>query len=811
MKKTITKASVLACAIALAAVTNGNAQCISGNCADGYGVYQNDKYRYVGFFDNGFPNGYGVMHLAEGDSYVGEFKDGHFYRHGVYCYAEDGARVIAYWTNGHPEGPAEEILTSGKSYRDYYVKGEPMKNPPVNVKGTVYGDKKNGFSVTIFDDGSQYVGYNVDGKRNGWGTLTKFDGSIYTGEFKDDQFNGYGSLTTPDGGLQEGMWENDRFVGELRNQIGCVSGDCQNSYSVLIKNGDKYIGEFKNGQPHGMGKYILADSTVYTGSVVMGRIDGSGTLIYPKSDKPKDPKRYFGEIQDGKPSGYGAMTYQNGDIYYGKFTRGEYDGQGVYIDKESKTKKSGLYYKGSFVKEIPETDFDLIFGSKDGYGLRLTEGGRYTGNLIGGEPSGAGMLETYNGLSIYGEFDEGMANGQGMCEDAATGSRYIGQFRDNKMTGRGSMYYANGTKQKGYFKDGKLTQEVAEASGTSKPEVSWVMPQKYSEEVTEGKYTVKICVGSTVPVSEVAIYDNKNPKINKATRGYIEKKGNDLCNYSFEFDIALEPGRNELKAVVKNDGGSTTSEPRYVSWVSSDAISSQKRVALLIGNGNYQDPKVKDLKNAANDALLMSDVLKSLGFEVMTYTDIDRNEMREAVYKFGDRLKELKAVGLFFYAGHGIQVDGVNYLVPTSASLARRSEVEEVCFSINKVLGQLAYAQNDLNIVILDACRDDPFAASTRSINGDGGLAQINAPKGTLIAYSTSPGKTAYDGDGKNGLYTEQLAIAVKKPGDKIEQVFKNVRNEVYRISHEKAINGEGEDQIPWENSSIFGEFYFVR
>ncbi|MBR4324173.1 MAG: caspase family protein [Bacteroidales bacterium] len=806
MKKTATKEAVLTVALALAAATSGNAQCISGNCEDGYGVYQDSKCRYIGFFDGGFPNGYGILYFASGDTYIGEVKNNRPDGKGTYVFQEDGGRYVGYFKNGEPEGPIEEVLTSGKSYLDLYVKGERTDKP---IKGTVYGDKKSGFNVTVYDDGSQYAGYNSDGKHNGWGTLTKFDGSIYTGEFKDDEFNGFGTLTSPDGEITEGMWESNRFVGELKNQIGCVSGDCEHSYSVLVKDGRKYIGEFKNGLPHGMGKYIFSDSTVYTGSVVGGKIDGMGTLVYPKNADPKAPKRYVGEIMNEKPNGYGAMLYQNGDIYYGKFTYGDFDGQGVYVDKAG-NKQEGLYYKGSFVKEIPETEFDLIFGSKNGYGLKLTEGGRYTGNLVGGEPTGQGMLETYNGLSIVGEFDEGMANGQGMCEDASNGSKYIGQFRNNKMTGRGTMFFANGTKQKGYFKNGKLTQEVAESNNIEKPIISWKAPSTYNSEVTEGRYKVQICVSSSAAVEEVAIYNGTVQIINTSARGTV-RKNDPICTYSFEFDIPLEPGRNELKAVVKNAGGSTVSESRYVSWISSDAISNQKRLALIIGNGDYKDPKVKDLKNAANDAVLMGKTLKDLGFEVMVYTDIDRNSMKEAVYDFGDRLRETKAVGLFFYAGHGIQVDGVNYLVPTSASLTRRNEVEDVCFSINKVIGQLAYAQNDLNIIILDACRDDPFAAATRAMKDDGGLAQIDAPKGTMIAYSTSPGKTAADGDGENGLYTEQLVKAIKTP-NKIEDVFKQVRNEVYRISHEKVEQGLiPEEQIPWENSSIFGDFYFMR
>ncbi|MCR5453807.1 MAG: caspase family protein [Bacteroidales bacterium] len=808
MKKNTTQCMVSAIALVLASVANGNAQCISGNCFDGYGVYQNEKYRYTGFFEDGLPNGHGTLYFnASGDIYTGEFKDGQRTRQGSYMYAEDGLRYIGFWKDNKQHGPIDEIEPSGKSYHDIYDEGKPLD--PGAAKGTVYGSSKNGYNVTIYEDGSQYVGYNRDNKHNGWGTLTKFDGSLYTGEFKDDMFNGYGTLTNPDGSTTEGVWENNRFVGELKNQIGCVSGDCKDSYSVFVKNGEKYIGEFKNGVPHGMGKYILPDGSSYTGSVVAGKIDGYGSLTYADTVTANAPHKYVGDLKNGKPNGYGAMFYNNGDLYYGHFTDNVYDGQGVYLDKATGKKKSGFYLKGELVKEIAEQDFDLIYGDKEKFGIKLTEGGRYMGYLIDGAPEGQGSLETYDGMTIIGEFQMGMANGLAMCENRGIGSKYVGQIRDNKMTGSGTMYYANGTKIKGLFRDGQLTRETAESSSATKPEVSWTAPSTFNIEVTEGSFTVKLCVRSAVPVDEVAIYDNNICKVNTPTRGY-KKKNSDLCDYAFEFDIQLEPGRNELKAVVKNAGGSTVSESRYVSWVESDAISNQKRIALIIGNGAYQN--IGRLPNPANDARLMASVLKGLGFETMEYTDIDRNQMKEAVYDFGDKLRENKAVGLFFYAGHGIQVDGVNYLVPVNAKLARREEVEDVCFSIDKVLGQLAYAANDLNIIILDACRDDPFAATSRAIKGDGGLAQINAPKGTFIAYSTAPGKTAADGTGSNGLYTEQLAKAMKTPGNKIEDVFKQVRNEVYRISHQAVEQGVmAEEQIPWENSSVFGDFYFIR
>ena len=288
MKQTTNQKTLLVAALALTASAAANAQCISGNCFDGYGVFQDAEYRYAGFFDEGVPNGHGTLYYKSGDIYSGNFKNGKRELEGTYYFANDGTRYIGFFKEGKMHGPIEEIQSNGTSYSDVYKDNTPIE--PTPKKGTVYGNSKNGYNVTLYEDGTTYKGYNRDNKHNGWGTLTKDDGSQYTGEFKDNQFNGYGTLRNPDGSITEGMWEDNRFIGELKNQTGCVSGDCKNSYSVLVKNGEKYIGEFKNGVPHGMGKYILADGSSYVGSVVSGKIDGYGTITYAKSADPKAPK-----------------------------------------------------------------------------------------------------------------------------------------------------------------------------------------------------------------------------------------------------------------------------------------------------------------------------------------------------------------------------------------------------------------------------------------------------------------------------------------------------------------------------------------
>lgn len=226
----------------------------------------------------------------------------------------------------------------------------------------------------------------------------------------------------------------------------------------------------------------------------------------------------------------------------------------------------------------------------------------------------------------------------------------------------------------------------------------------------------------------------------------------------------------------------------------------EKRVALIIGNSDYPSAS---LRNPVNDANAMSDELKKLGFEVITITNSNQIEMKQAISNYGTLLsKDKNTVGLFYYAGHGIQVRGKNYLVPIDAKIEKEPDVEVYCVDMDGLLSNMEYAGNNMNIIILDACRNNPFGRGFRSQAGTG-LATINAPTGTIIAFATSPGSTAADGDGKNGLYTQELIKALKVQGLQIEDVFKKVRTNVKTFS-----NGT---QIPWENSALEGHFYFNK
>jgi peptide/nickel transport system substrate-binding protein len=224
------------------------------------------------------------------------------------------------------------------------------------------------------------------------------------------------------------------------------------------------------------------------------------------------------------------------------------------------------------------------------------------------------------------------------------------------------------------------------------------------------------------------------------------------------------------------------------------AQQAEKRVALVIGNGAYLDSR---LRNAVNDVRAMAAALKSLGFEVIARENVTQKQMQRAVAEFGRKVAG-GGVGLFYYAGHGMQVGGKNYLIPVDATIESEADVRLETVDVDVVLDQTR--DNRLNLVILDACRNNPFERRFRG--GGRGLAVVEAPVGTMIAYATAPGRVANDGDGTNGLYTSELLKAMRTPGLKVEEVFKRVRAAVARQTRN--------EQVPWESSSLTGDFYFI-
>lgn len=222
---------------------------------------------------------------------------------------------------------------------------------------------------------------------------------------------------------------------------------------------------------------------------------------------------------------------------------------------------------------------------------------------------------------------------------------------------------------------------------------------------------------------------------------------------------------------------------------------SVQRSALVIGNSSYKD---SPLKNPVNDATDIAKTLEKSGFTVKLLKNANQREMEESIRNLGKGLRT-GGVGLFYFAGHGVQHQNRNYLIPVGARIDDEADVKYEAVDASLVLSKMEVAGNDVNIVILDACRNNPFARSFRSAGK--GLAQMDAPTGSLVAYATAPGSVAADGKGRNGVYTKYLLQHMQQPGMTVEQTLKRVRKSVLEETEGK--------QTPWESSSLTGNFYF--
>ena len=325
------------------------------------------------------------------------------------------------------------------------------------------------------------------------------------------------------------------------------------------------------------------------------------------------------------------------------------------------------------------------------------------------------------------------------------GNKHVGEFKDGKMHGQGTVYYPNGS----------IMMQGIWAGGAF---ISSATLQQV-----------------TVPTS-VQQSNTPNPEIDR-----LRAEAQEAKRKQAEAEEQLRLSQQQPQTTTQ-----TVSVP-----------SIGRRVALVVGNANY---KVRPLKNPRNDADDISRSLRSSGFEVIDLRDASLQQMRNGVRQFGDRLIN-NDVGLVYYSGHGVEVKGRNYFIPVNADIMREDEIADQGLDVSLILEKMNTAGKGVNILIVDACRDDPFGRSFRSSSR--GLAQMDAPRGTIIAYATSPGKVASDGDPKerNSPYTKNLVKAMQQPNKPIEQVFKEVR----RAVQEETKN----QQTPWENTSLSGDFYF--
>ena len=821
--------------------------CISGNCEDGYGTYvwgmDTDwaGQKYTGDWKNGMRDGFGTYFYSDGAKYIGEFKQNSISGKGTYTWA-DGSKYTGDWLNYERHGSGTYYYTDGTIEKGRWEHNKFM-GEETGFTGCISGDCDNGYGTYVWETGEKYVGYwqanmrNGNGtnyyanghefqgdwtndKRNGYGTFyfnteSDFDkytgdwtddriegfgtllyknGQKYIGEFKDYTFDGQGTMYYTDGSIESGRWSENVYLGENsydNNATGCVSGDCNNGYGIYKwDSGEKYEGYWEDGKRNGEGTNYWTNGEKYTGEWKDDIRHGTGTNIYKSSS---DFDYYKGSYVMGKMSGQGVLAWKNGQKYTGSFSNDYFDGEGTMVYTDGRV-ESGIWEKDKYVGKS-KNNYGCISGNcQNGNGIYTFENGsKYVGDFSNGNFNGRGTYYFENNDKYMGEYKDGYRHGQGTYIWNG-GSKYVGEWVMDNYSGEGTMYYTNGTSKSGMWKDNEYVGPV-KITGT-KPKVNWLAPEYYNSSSSDAKYKIKLCVESSTTIKNTQIFVNNKPQLDNSERGFNVVSSS--CDYTVERIVELQNGENQLKVVVENQYGKTTSEIRTVTYQHMQS-GKQNRLALIFGNSNYA---ASPLRNPVNDANAIAKKLKALGFEVILYTNGTQVEMKKAIRSFGEKLAANKGVGLFFYAGHGMQVNGDNYLIPVDARIEKEQDVELEAVNLKRLLGEMDYAGNSMNIIVLDACRNNPFARSFRS-GGNNGLASTNAPFGTFIAYATAPGSVAADGTGNNGLYTQEFLKALDKKGQTIENVFKEVRRNVYKISSGK--------QVPWDNSSIFNDFYFNK
>ena len=347
----------------------------------------------------------------------------------------------------------------------------------------------------------------------------------------------------------------------------------------------------------------------------------------------------------------------------------------------------------------------------------------------------------------------------------------------------------------------QLLDENRQSVGKSLlPKIEWETPLSNLTVATDN-LDIKACIASNSKIRDVKVYVNDR-LVNPNERGLKPVAVGAACEYPLSINVRLRQGANSVHLSATNKAGNRFSESRNITvgnGTESNKELTGRQIALIIGNSDYANGS--KLANPVNDATDLANNLKQLGFEVIQKTNAGLRDMEQVVEEFSKKIRYYD-VAMVFYAGHGLQVEGENYLVPTDADMKEKADVKYKCFPLGMLLSKME-GKARTNIIVLDACRNNPFERSwSRSANGNG-MAVVSAPKGTFIGFATSPGQTANDGTGKNGVYTAALLRHLTTKGISIDQLFTRINSTV-----DETTSGS---QVPWKTSSLSGDYYFSR
>ena len=400
------------------------------------------------------------------------------------------------------------------------------------------------------------------------------------------------------------------------------------------------------------------------------------------------------------------------------------------------------------------------------------DGSKYVGEFKDDKRNGQGTFTFANGDKYVGEYKDGQRNGQGTLT-FASGNKYVGEFKDGNFNGQGTFTWPDGSKYVGEYKDDKRNGQgiFYLANGSISQSGVWSDDKLVTSQYVDPDRFTRIAKGNTAP-SSVEAQRQENERKAKQLEEALKRLEEDKRQIALERQQRIESQKVQPQIAPDN----------------------RRRLALVIGNDNYSSMPV--LSNAVNDSNAMNDALRQANFEVMSYKNLNKRGMEEALYNFTQKLGK-DDVGMFYFAGHGVQANSKNFLIPVAENVKKSADVQFEGIDVNRVMAYLQDSKNSLNIVVLDACRSSLPERGGMSR----GLTVTEAPQGSIVAYATAPGKAASDGDVGNSPFTKNLVRVMQRKGLKIEDVFKEVRVAVSRET-----NGE---QVPQEVSQLVGDFYF--
>lgn len=453
--------------------------------------------------------------------------------------------------------------------------------------------------------------------------------------------------------------------------------------------------------------------------------------------------KYVGEFRDNKFSGWGTYAFASGNKYVGEFKDDKFSGQGTYFFT------SGNKYVGEFKDDKFNGQGTYIF----------VNGKKYVGQFEGDKFSGQGTYTFPSGNKYVGEFRDDKFNGQGTFS-FPNGERYVGQFKDGNFDGQGTYTFPSGQKHVGEYRN-----DQRNGQGT----FTFPDGRKYVGEFKDGKYdgrgTLYASDGST---KQAGIWKND------------------------EFVQAIAPAPPASAALPPS--------------VAPSASSPLRRIALVIGNSNYQNEA--PLKNPGNDVSLLAASLRKAGFQsVIVKKDQTREQLISTILEFATQADSADWA-MIYYSGHGIEYNGVNYMIPVDARLKVDRDIDLETVDVNRVTSALEGARK-LRLLILDSCRSNPFMGGMRRTVGSRsigrGLAPMEPDTGTLVVYAAKHGQEALDGAGENSPFAEALAKRILTPNLDVRRLFDLVRDDVMDVTNRK--------QQPFSYGSLSGreDFYFVQ